>query len=390
MGEQIVRIICKRIGTDANGDLGIECAPGFRSTILSPFVELSTPLTDGAGLIFTGTDDDDDETEGIEFADKISVKAGFDWLNFRGVHYYETERAIAKLLDKAVGTCLKSIRAQRDPKKKNLNTSDEFICDRENIMDWILAYKVDKDTRSGFAHAQAELAEELANLQWRAPDKSVPTLGLGASVKYTTQDFKFSQATVQELTVDGKDVVVPDFTRSLASSFTKPTDNFEVEAHGLIYVDLLGPTYRERTPAGTIPGILFVPQITYASTYAFVDDTKFTTCDFDPSIRQGKCADVQVDRPRRREITSLSLEARARMLNVPALNQIGFAPKVSYRFDDDGLIFDMPIFFSTKGEFTSGIRARYSTGLNDLLGNPIDDKWEVSFFFTPLTFTGFK
>lgn len=371
------------------------CGPGYRSNVTLPSIELTAPLSGGEGLLFRRTfkDDAEEDEDLSDFQSGLGLKLGIDFLRFRGVHYASVEESLRSFLnDTAIPECRAYFaeQAERGPLKPP-NAAD--VCSPERIVDWLLELKQDNTTAAGHVHARkAELVTQLHNAMWRAGEKDIPRLGLGGSVKFSFDDYKYriAQSSVLGLNKDGDTIVMPvpgsGFVDAKARDHSR--DAFEVELHGLIYQNIEHPS-RRRTRLFAVPGLLYVPQVTWKREYAFAEGTEAEACVIDPATPADECGKVRYEAPRKRENTELSLEVRGSFVNVPYLDKIGFAPKFSYNLDQSAHVFDMPVYVVSDNKFASGIRIRHSDGFDDLLGNSIDPKLEVSLFFAALNFKGF-
>ena len=390
--------ITKVRSTNADGlNTSIDTAAGYRPAVWIPSFEISAPLEDGEGTLLSINPNDDDDT--FDFADNLSLKLGLDFLAFRGIHYYETEREMDNLLDKAVDTCREEARLKA---LREAKTPDVSACNRGTIQSWVLQTKVANGTSSGFEFARPELATRFLAMPYNAPKNAIPTWGFGASVSYTSRDFSFrSLPDPSDLFVigpsdptdpDSDEKLLPNFAAMLpGANIDENEDILEIEAHGLLYWNLTSPKYQDNTGPAKMPGIMFVPQVTYRSSFDYYPNNQFSTCDFELSVSPfpKDCDDIRLGAPVNQETVTLSLEARSQLINVPYINRLGFAPKLSYGLDDNGWTFDLPLYFETKNEFSSGLRLRYEGGHEDIFNNSLDRAWSLSIFFSPLTFFGY-
>jgi len=371
---------------------------------------VSTPISSGKNSLI-------DFSNGFDLTSGTSFKLAFDYQAFQKQYIDPQTRNVLdpkdkgpnsvlrrtlNFLNKARAACTKDkarkLDAESAARRKlangfGQNANDIFkpqtppwakSCEGEGLISWIFRLE---NKNGDEVLASKDLAAEYINLFWADPKaKPIPQLGWGISAEYSPRDFTYSQGM---FTVNSEGKRSFDRTQPLmlnpdtSKPFKDSKDIWVLEAYGSFF-----ESFDDSPPALRIypEGFMGIASLKYVSTFEFPSDAKgVEVCDVsDPTIILTSCNSINIDAPRSLRGFTGGLEGRFVFRNVPVVDLVGVAPKFEYRFDDGQKIFDLPIYITAndKGIGTTGIRLRGAWDGVDLLDQPSDSEWNLSFFFS--------
>lgn len=325
--------------------------------VVAVSASVSTPLTEGEGLLFKRKDEDD-----FDYLTGTSVTVGLDWYGFEPRGYKEIREQAADY-----------IIAKLRPKCQALHGFDSDKCKGAQLAGFLREKNAKKE------YINAEEIDAIDNMYWRAPEKADRWWGIGGSVSYSSIDYAYVDGFVTEVTdEDGIVSLVPVLTGILPDAMTESRDNWLFEVHAYRSFKLKG--------IGT-PMLTF--QLQRKEQYSFREGAEQNVCT--ESTGNGftiqKCENRFLEEPVYDPQTIVSLGTRWRIIRKPF--EIAVAPEWRYVLENGQRVWDLPVYFGSGDSLKGGIRLRLKRGGTDLLGNERASEDQISIFFTPFTFHGF-